>query len=61
MSAFIDGFSSETGMSENDEVDNWAAYSSQLSDIERDIVESGGYLSGIREGERFNEWMEQIP
>jgi hypothetical protein len=57
--SFIDGFAAGAGIPNRTNADylrardQWAGWSRQLSDKEREEVESGGYDSGLREGKIF--------
>ena len=50
---FLDGFaiSAEIGRDEADE--QWAGFSRQLSDGERNRIEGSGFEAGLEEGDKF--------
>jgi hypothetical protein len=53
-SDFIDGFAHQTGLPQDEAVEQWTVFSSQLPDDERDMLEDGGFATGLSEGDKFN-------
>lgn len=56
---FIQAFSEFAEMLVPDAKTAWAAYSRQLSNIEREDIEQGGRISGMNEGRAYLEWSMQ--
>jgi hypothetical protein len=54
-SVFITAFAEITQLSLNEARDQWAGFSVQLSDTERQTIEYGGEQSGYQQGALFNE------
>jgi hypothetical protein len=52
---FINGFASVLSYDIATAEEQWAWFSRQLSDNERDEIEQGGFDAGVTEGEKFNE------
>ncbi len=53
MRAFLEGFAAETNLSDSEADEQWAAFSRQLSDLERRRIERRGRKAGEIEGRRF--------
>jgi hypothetical protein len=57
---FLRGFAHVTGLSLIEADGQWAAHSRQLSDSERNKIESMGFLAGIIEGTGFRNLHGQL-
>jgi len=55
---FIEGFAESTNLTINEAKTEWAAWSRQLPDTEREQIENKGHVSGMNEGNRYNEWLK---
>ena len=53
MNAFLTAFAATTGLTDSEADEQWAAYSRQLSDVERARIEAGGTRSGVFLGGKF--------
>ena len=56
---FIQAFAEFAEMSVQDADAHWAAWSRQLSDTEREDIESGGRIAGMNEGRAYLKWSLQ--
>ena len=52
---FLSGFAIEAGIDESEAHDQWAGFSTQLDDDEREEIEAGGFDAGLAEGKKFAE------
>jgi hypothetical protein len=50
---FLDGFAATANLKRSEADEQWAGFSYQLSDRERDRIERGGFDSGESEGKKF--------
>lgn len=55
MRDFLDGFAYGADLARSEAEEQWGWYSRQLPDREREAIEAGGYMDGIREGLGFKE------
>ena len=58
---FMSGFANETGLGYAEADLQWAGFSRQLSDSDRQGIEAMGYESGKREGANFNAMYPENP
>ena len=53
MKQFLIGFETTTGLNHLEAAEQWAEYSRQLSDKDRQRIEQGGRTAGERMGQEF--------